>query len=44
MEEVQILQMERTVVGKTIVQLLFAYADIVDEERAAIDMNADTIK
>lgn len=44
MEEVQILQIERTVVGKTIVQLLFAYADIVDDERAAIDMNADTIK
>jgi hypothetical protein len=44
MEEVQILQIERTVVGKTIVQLLFAYADIVDDERAATDMNADTIK
>jgi hypothetical protein len=43
-EEVQILQMERTVVSKTIVQLLFAYADIVDDERAAVDMNADTIK
>jgi hypothetical protein len=44
MEEVQILQIERTVVSKTIVQLLFAYADIVDDERAAVDMNADTIK
>ena len=44
MEEVQILQIERTVVGKTIVELLFAYADIVDDERAAVDMNADTIK
>jgi hypothetical protein len=44
MEEVQILQIERTVVGKTVVQLLFAYADIVDDERAATDMNADTIK
>ena len=44
MEEVQILQVERTVVSKTIVQLLFAYADIVDDERAAVDMNADTIK
>lgn len=44
MEEVQILQVERTVVSKTIVQLLFAYADIVDDERAATDMNADTIK
>ncbi|NDE17016.1 hypothetical protein EBZ80_19010 [bacterium] len=44
MEEVQILQIERTVVGKTIVELLFAYADIVDDERAATDMNADTIK
>ena len=43
-EEVQFLQMERTVVGKTIVELLFAYADIVDDERAAVDMNADTIK
>jgi len=43
-EEVQILQVERTVVSKTIVQLLFAYADIVDDERAAVDMNADTIK
>ena len=44
MEEVQILQMDRTVVGKTIVELLFAYADIVDDERAAVDMNAETIK
>ena len=44
MEEVQILQMERTVVSKTIVELLFAYSDIVDDERAAADMNADTIK
>jgi hypothetical protein len=44
MEEVQILQIERTVVGKTIVELLFAYADIVDDERAAVDMNADAIK
>jgi recombinational DNA repair protein RecT len=44
MEEVQILQIERTVVGKTIVELLFAYADIVDDERAAVDMNAATIK
>ena len=44
MEEVQILQIERTVVSKTIVELLFAYADIVDDERAAVDMNADTIK
>jgi len=44
MEEVQILQMERTVVSKTIVQLLFAYVDIVDDERAAVDMNADAIK
>ena len=44
MEEVQILQVERTVVSKTIVQLLFAYADIVDDERAAVDMNAETIK
>ena len=44
MEEVQILQIERTVVGKTIVELLFAYADIVDDERAAVDMNADMIK
>jgi len=44
MEEVQILQIERTVVSNTIVQLLFAYADIVDDERAAVDMNADTIK
>jgi hypothetical protein len=44
MEEVQILQIERTVVSKTIVELLFAYADIVDDERAATDMNADTIK
>ena len=44
MEEVQILQIERTVVGKTIVELLFAYADIVDDERAATDMNAQTIK
>jgi hypothetical protein len=44
MEEVQILQIERTVVAKTIVELLFAYADIVDDERAAVDMNADTIK
>jgi hypothetical protein len=43
-EEVQILQIERTVVSKTIVELLFAYADIVDDERAAVDMNADTIK
>jgi hypothetical protein len=43
-EEVQILQVERTVVSKTIVQLLFAYADIVDDARAAVDMNADTIK
>ena len=43
-EEVQILQIERTVVGKTIVELLFAYADIVDDERAAVDMNADAIK
>jgi len=32
------------VVSKTIVQLLFAYSDIVDDERAAVDMNADTIK
>ena len=44
MEEVQILQVERSVVSKTIVQLLFAYADIVDDERAAVDMNADAIK
>jgi hypothetical protein len=44
MEEVQILQIERTVVGKTIAELLFACADIVDDERAATDMNADTIK
>jgi hypothetical protein len=44
MEEVQILQIERTVVSKTIVELLFAYANIVDDERAAVDMNADTIK
>ena len=44
MEEVQILQIERTVVSKTIVELLFAYADIVDDERAAVDMNADIIK
>jgi len=44
MEEVQIMQIERTVVGKTIVELLFAYADIVDDERAATDMNADAIK
>jgi hypothetical protein len=44
MEEVQILQIERTVVSKTIVELLFAYATIVDDERAAVDMNADTIK
>jgi hypothetical protein len=44
MEEVQILQMDRNVVGKTIVELLFAYADIVDDERAAVDMNADAIK
>jgi hypothetical protein len=44
MEEVQILQIDRPVVGKTIVELLFAYADIVDDERAAVDMNADTIK
>jgi hypothetical protein len=44
MEEVQILQIERTVVSKTIVELLFAYADIVDDERAAVDMNADAIK
>jgi hypothetical protein len=44
MEEVQILQIERTVVSKTIVELLFAYSDIVDDERAAVDMNADTIK
>ena len=44
MEEVQILQIERTVVSKTIVELLFAYSDIVDDERAATDMNADTIK
>jgi hypothetical protein len=44
MEEVQILQIERTVVGKTIAELLFAYADIVDDERAATDMNAETIK
>jgi hypothetical protein len=43
-EEVQILQIERTVVGKTIVELLFAYAAIVDDERAAVDMNADAIK
>ena len=43
-EEVQFMQMDRTVVGKTIVELLFAYADIVDDERAATDMNADTIK
>jgi hypothetical protein len=43
-EEVQILQVERTVVGKTIVELLFAYSDIVDDERAATDMNADAIK
>ena len=44
MEEVEILQMERTVVSKTIVELLFACADIVDDERAAVDMNADAIK
>ena len=44
MEEVQITQVERTAVGKTIVELLFAYADIVDDERAAVDMNADMIK
>jgi hypothetical protein len=44
MEEVQILQVERTVVSKTIVKLLFAYSDIVDDERAAVDMNADAIK
>ena len=44
MEEVQLLQMDRTVLGKTIVELLFAYADIVDDERAAVDMNAETIK
>jgi len=44
MEEVQILQIERTTVGKTIVELLFAYAVIVDDDRAAVDMNADTIK
>jgi len=44
MEEVQILQVERTVVSKTIVELLFAYSDIVDDERAAVDMNAETIK
>jgi len=44
MEEVQILQIERSVVSKTIVELLFAYSDIVDDERAAVDMNADTIK
>jgi hypothetical protein len=43
-EEVQILQVERTVVSKTIVELLFAYSDIVDDERAAVDMNANTIK
>jgi hypothetical protein len=43
-EEVQFLQMDRTVVAKTIVELLFAYADIVDDERAATDMNADAIK
>ena len=44
MEEVQILQIERNVVSNTIVQLLFACADIVDDERAAVDMNAETIK
>jgi hypothetical protein len=44
MEEVQIMQIERTTVSKTIVRLLFAYADIVDDERAAVDMNADAIK
>ena len=44
MEEVQILQVERTVVSKTIVELLFAYSDVVDDERAAVDMNAETIK
>jgi hypothetical protein len=44
MEEIQILQMERTVVSKTIVELLFACANIVDDERAAVDMNADAIK
>jgi hypothetical protein len=44
MEEVQILQIERTTVGKTITELLFAYANIVDDERAAVDMNASTIK
>jgi hypothetical protein len=44
LEEVQILQIERTTVSKTIVRLLFAYADIVDDERAAVDMNADAIK
>lgn len=44
MEEVQILQVERTAVSKTIVELLFAYSDIVDDERAAVDMNAETIK
>lgn len=44
MEEVQITQVERTAVGKTIVELLFTYADIVDDERAAVDMNAAMIK
>jgi hypothetical protein len=44
MEEVQILQIERTSVGKTITELLFAYANIVGDERAAVDMNASTIK
>jgi len=43
-EEVQILQIERTVVGKTIAELLFAYSDIINDERAAVDMNADAIK
>ena len=44
MEEVQILQMEPSAVSKTIVNLLFAYSDIVDDERAAVDLNADAIK
>ena len=44
MEEVQILQMEPSAVSKTIVKLLFAYSDIVDDERAAVDLNADAIK
>ena len=44
MEEVQILQMEPSAVSKTIVNLLFAYSDIVDDERASVDLNADAIK